>query len=481
MLQPLDDFKPADLPERKLGFWKMAGPGAILVGLSIGAGEIIIWPRIVAEHGGTMIWAAVVGVFLQLWINLEVGRWTIATGETVYTGYSRVWRGFAFVFILLTILGWLAPGWAMASGFALRSLLSEVVPGAQETFAGGIFASATFWTGITFAGVAAFLFGPKVAYQGVEKTIEVLVLIITVGLIAVAIKVGTAKTWEQMGEGLANAATFKIAEGMDRKAFFIALVFAGAGGTANLFYTFYLRDKQIGMGGRVPAILNPLRGRQEAIPATGFKYEENAENASRFRAWWRYVKQDQALFFFGLNTLTILLFIFGALAVLYPDRNVPAEGTLIRDQAEVLGKVWGTTGRVLFLLIGMATLYSTQLALVDGVARSLSDIVYTNFAFARKRGLGWWYMVIAGSWMTVGTVLVAVLEHLGKGGNLGVLFSAAYMGGFAMALYVPLTLYMNLRYLPRSARPGPFNIGMMVLASLVYGGFAISCIVWELQ
>ena len=98
--ESLDDFKRADLPEKKLPFWKIAGPGAVLVGLSIGAGEIIIWPRIAAEYGASMIWAAVLGVFLQLWINFEVGRWSIATGETVYTGYCRVWRWFAPLFIL---------------------------------------------------------------------------------------------------------------------------------------------------------------------------------------------------------------------------------------------------------------------------------------------------------------------------------------------------------------------------------------------
>jgi hypothetical protein len=40
--EPLDDFKTVDLPEKEMPFWKIAGPGAILVGLSIGAGEIII-------------------------------------------------------------------------------------------------------------------------------------------------------------------------------------------------------------------------------------------------------------------------------------------------------------------------------------------------------------------------------------------------------------------------------------------------------
>ena len=109
LFETLNDFKIKQMPERKSRFWQMAGPGAILVGLSIGAGEIIIWPRLVAEYGADMVWAAVLGVFLQMWINLEVGRWTVATGETVFTGFARIWRGFAPIFILLTVFSWIAP------------------------------------------------------------------------------------------------------------------------------------------------------------------------------------------------------------------------------------------------------------------------------------------------------------------------------------------------------------------------------------
>ena len=192
--QPLDDFKVVELPEKQLPFWKIAGPGAILVGLSIGAGESVIWPRIVAQYGGSMIWAAVLGVFLQLWINFEVGRWTIATGETVYTGYSRIWRGFAPLFILLTVVGWIAPGWARTSGLALKALV--LGPGG--------WGSDTFWTIVTFAAVALILFGPKMIYQSVENTVEVLVAIVTIGLILVAIMVGSMDTWKELGAGLIN-------------------------------------------------------------------------------------------------------------------------------------------------------------------------------------------------------------------------------------------------------------------------------------
>ncbi|MDP6359604.1 MAG: Nramp family divalent metal transporter [Planctomycetota bacterium] len=744
VFEPLEKLKSDDMPEKKLPFWKMAGPGAVLVGLSIGAGEIIIWPRITAEFGATMIWAAVMGVFLQLWINLEVGRWTIATGETVFTGYARVWRGFAPVFILLTFVAWIAPGWARASGLALKALI----------FGPEGWGSDTFWTTVTFGMAALILFGPKIMYKSVERSIEAMVIIVTIGLIVVVFAVGSADTWKQLGNGILNvghretegaywlatdagafkfhngtsvifdgtrdlkggkvlsvfrpkggplyfgteqgalsfdgldfkpveglqdrkvtaisetkktlwfgtdqglyrqkedtltrtecpvqsvvdlllisddktgaeelwiaggdlyrwngegfhkvrtrtrnfkaicegengsvwAATWgelyhiadgKVTEhknslpertffqdialaldgsvwiasnkgmyqfkggklnlsfsergfsrvlierdgsvwaaatahtlfkktgetfvkhsfvttkkhfvrstdingihrdhGMAIKAFFIAIVFAGAGGTANLFYTFYLRDKNIGMGALVPETRNPLRDRDEAVPSTGFTWEATEENTKRFKAWWKYIIQDQTFFFFGLNTVTILLFIFAALAVLYPNGIVPPKGKLIYGEAVVLGSVWGPTGRTIFLIVGVATLFGTQLALIDGVARSMADIIYTNFKGAKKRGVGWWYMMFAGGWMIAGCLITWILEQW-QVSDLTFLFNAAYMGGFAMALYVPLTLFINYRYLPKPARPGPVCTVMMLVASTVYVGFAIACLGWE--
>ncbi len=463
----LSDLKPADLPEKTSSFWKLAGPGAVLVGLSIGAGEIIIWPRIVAQYGASMVWAAVIGVFLQMWINFEVGRWTIATGETVFTGYSRVWQGFAPLFILLTLLSWLAPGWGRASGLALKAL----TVGPQG------FGSDTFWTVITFAFVAVILFGPKLVYNSVEKTVELLVVVVTVGLIVVATVVSTADTWKELAAGVMNVGYRD--PNMSIKALFIALVFAGAGGTANLFYSFYLRDKNIGMGAKIPELQNPLRRRAETIPTIGFIFADTEANTQRFRDWWSYVKKDQALFFWLLNTFTILLFIVGSLAVLHPQGIVPSSGTLIWDEAEVLAEVWGNIGRVIFLLVGLATLFGTQLALVDGVARSIADMVYTNFSGAQKRELSWWYLLIAGIWILAGCVITYIMEQRGIT-ELGFLFNAAYIGGFAMAIYVPLTLYINLRYLPKAAKPGLICTAMMILASLVYVGFAISCIGWEI-
>ena len=63
---PIPPLREENLPERKLSFWQLAGPGAIMIGLAIGAGELAVWPWVTAKFGAVMIWAAALGVFLQL-------------------------------------------------------------------------------------------------------------------------------------------------------------------------------------------------------------------------------------------------------------------------------------------------------------------------------------------------------------------------------------------------------------------------------
>ena len=463
----MSDFEIKDLPERTQSFWKIAGPGAVLVGLSIGAGEIIIWPSIVAEFGASMVWAAILGIFLQLWVNLEIGRWTIATGETAFTGFSRIWLGFGPLFLFLTVLANLAPGWGRASGLALKALI--VGPAG--------YGSDTFWTVITFLIAALILFGPNVIYQSVERSVEALIIIITLGLISMTIAIGSSDIWYTLGQGIINVGYRD--PGISVKVLFSALVFAGAVGIYNLFYSFYLRDKNIGMGARIPKMINPLRGKGEAMPSKGFLFKENPENLRRFSAWWNYVKKDQIIFFWALNSFTIILFIFGALAVLHPRGIIPTAGTLIWDEAVVLGEIWGNPGRVIFLIVGFATLFGTQLVILDGVSRTFADIIFMNVKKARSREVGWWYMIFCGGWMVLGCFLTFIMERVGVT-DLGFIFNAAYVGGFTMAIYVPLILYLNLKYLPKSVKPGVTAITMMGIASVVYIGFAISSIIWEI-
>jgi hypothetical protein len=476
MFKRIKPQKIADLPERKLALWRLAGPGAVMVGLSIGAGELVIWPIITAQHGAGLAWAAVLGVFLQMWVNIEVGRWTVATGESPYTGFGRMFHGFLVAFIILNVLGWILPGWGRASGLALKALIFDPNHDSSDML----------WTAITFAGVALVLFGPRRIYIAVERTVGVLVILITIGLIYIAFRVGTGEYVRDLGRGLVNFMNIdqfvgKKEEGlMTVKAFFIAVVFAGAGGTANLFYSYYLRDKQIGMGGRIPVIINPARDREEASSESGYTFPDDESNRDRFRDWMKFIYFDQTVFFWLLNTLTMMLFIFGALCVLRPKGIVPQAGTLLWDEAVILADTMGPAGRVLFLVIGLATLFSTQVTLVDGLARSLADLFKTTFRAFQDMLESKIYFVFAVFVIVMGVVLTGILDKVGAT-DLSFLFNAAWIGGIAMGLYTPLLLWMNLRHLPASARPGPINIVMMCVCTLVYSGFAIFCLITEFK
>jgi len=459
------------------------GPGAVLVGLSIGAGELIIWPTAVGRFGPGMIWAAGTGILLQLIINLEVARYALATGETAYTGYARLWRGCAWLFILLNVASWLLPGWARSCGEAFRALIlgSQVTP-----VEGG---PDWMWTTLSFFIVSLMLFGPKIIYKSVERWTSGMVVVAVVGLIILAVVLGKPELWVSLAQGFVNVGYKE--ESVSYPQFFSWVVFAGAGGTANLFFCFYLRDKNMGMGARIPVLTSILRDREQRDSLTGFRFPNTEENRSEWHRWWRHAVKEQLLFFWFLNTFTILLFIFGSLAVVHPmTRSGLVEWVGLRAfyegkeigflalEAMALGRILPSLTTV-FLLVAVATLLSTQLTLVDGVSRSVSDIIHTNFASARSRSLGFWYAVVAGAWIFLGCFLSYVLETSTRAQSF--LFLTGFSGGIAMAIYCPLTIVLNRRFLPASARPGRWMTGFMGVASLFYMGYAVYSIITFLQ
>ncbi len=78
-----------------------------------------------------------------------------------------------------------------------------------------------------------------------------------------------------------------------------------------------------------------------------------------------------------------------------------------------------------------------------------------------------WYPHVRGH-RTMHYMLVGLIYVVWEIGSVEI-FVAMWEG---VAVYVPMILYMNLTYLPESARPGWINIVFMVLASAMYIGFA---------
>jgi hypothetical protein len=77
-----------DVPEPPRSVWRVIGPGVVAAGVGLASGEFILWPYIASQVGLVFLWAAAIGIGTQWFINMEIERYTLATGETALTGFS---------------------------------------------------------------------------------------------------------------------------------------------------------------------------------------------------------------------------------------------------------------------------------------------------------------------------------------------------------------------------------------------------------
>src|SRR4030066_1852869 len=103
-MQYLDPLSKNELPDPPR-LSKLIGPSFILLGLGLGSGELILWPYLASNFGLGIIWGAVIGITLQFFLNMEIERYTLVTGESVFVGLARKLKVVAPVcFILSTFI-----------------------------------------------------------------------------------------------------------------------------------------------------------------------------------------------------------------------------------------------------------------------------------------------------------------------------------------------------------------------------------------
>ena len=71
----------------------LIGPGLLMAGMAIGAGEWLFGPAISGQYGATLLWLATISILCQVFFNLEVTRYALYCGEPVMVGYFRTRPG----------------------------------------------------------------------------------------------------------------------------------------------------------------------------------------------------------------------------------------------------------------------------------------------------------------------------------------------------------------------------------------------------
>ena len=173
----LDPWIPADLPAaptpRGLGWIGVVGPGVIVLGASIGGGEYLLGPTVFVRHGLTLLWVTTIAIVFQTIFNTELMRYTLATGEPVFTGFMRTRPHSTFWGVVYAVLFFLQVGWpasaAVASG-AIFFLGAGRLPGPADV------------STVYYIGVATFLLCVTVLLVGrrIERTLEIANLVLVV-------------------------------------------------------------------------------------------------------------------------------------------------------------------------------------------------------------------------------------------------------------------------------------------------------------
>src|ERR1044072_4171159 len=175
-----------------LGWFSAIGPGVIVLGVSIGSGEFLLGPAAFVKYGLSLLWVVGVAALLQTLLNVELMRYTMATGEPIFTGFMRTrphatfWAWFYAALYFLQ-MGW--PGWAGAAAGAVFFLFAKRLPVASES-------------GLVYAiGAGLFLLCGCILMIGrrIERTLEVLnwimVSCIIFGFAVLAILFVPLSTW----------------------------------------------------------------------------------------------------------------------------------------------------------------------------------------------------------------------------------------------------------------------------------------------
>src|SRR5918998_2255448 len=406
-----------DMPDPPARFRHVVGPGIIAAGVGMASGEFILYPYIASQVGLVFVWAAFVGLATQYFLNMEIERYTLATGETALTGFSRYWRHWGLVFAILAYFANIWPGWATSSA----TLITYLVGGSVAPIAIGI---------LLLIGVILTM--APVVYQALEKIEMVKVAAVLLLIVVASVAAIGASTWADVPQIVTNAGLpyqelgFALLLG--------ALAFAGAGGGQNLCQSNWIRDKRFGMGAYVPRIVSPVTGHPEAAPSTGFVFEPTPENMTRWRKWWSFANREQLSTFVAISFLTILFTSLLAYATVFGQEGLASDISFLEAEGNALNAAVGGWFGTFFWIIGAFSLFAAALGIVDYTSRLGADVLKTAYLKDANEskiyfGLVWGLVVIG---------VVVILSGLSQ--PLVLLVISAVTGGLMMFIYSALLL-----------------------------------------
>ncbi len=444
-----------------LSLKKLLGPSFIILALGLGSGEVILWPYLASTVGLGIAWGAVLGITFQFFMNMEIERYALVKGESVFVGLAKQWRLAPYWFILSTFIGFGLPGIVAASAQVLGSLLHI-----QDY---------RFLAILMLVAMGLMLSLGKTVYNFMEKTTQTIIFIAVPFIFILALIIVSGADWAALGSGLLGYGDGYrwLPEGIAFASFFAAFAYSGAGGNLNLTQSIYIKEKGYGMGAYAQKISGLFRSKEaQQIKLSGKTFSINKENLSRFHVWWRRVNIEHLIVFWFMGAVAMLLLMLLSYATTY-GKNTTGQGIqfVLAEGAMIAEHIHPFVG-LLFLIAVMIMLFQTQLGILDSTSRIMAENAAIKKIEKQQTptvNLSRLYYIFLWSQIAFGCMLFIL--NISEPRFLITL--GAIINAVAMFVHVGLVNWMNHHQLPKEVQAKLWRKAILLIIFIIFGIFSI--------
>lgn len=400
---------------------KQIGVGVVAIGLGIGSGEFILWPYLSYHFGFGLLWGALLGIVMQIILNIEIQRYAFVSGNSLVKGAYQLAKKFGFWFIFSTLLGFGWPGFAASSGYLFSNAFG---------FEGNTSIVAVFV--LILAGVV--LLAGKNIYQRIEKLLKIIIPISFVVILIIFIRYFDITLFKEMLTGIVGqySAYNLIPSNLNIAILLGAIVYAGSGGNLLLSQAYYVLEKK--------------------------KLSNDFQVNRKFQIF------ENIFVFGGIGLTTILMLSYLGRALTYQVSAIYNDITFIGLQAGAISVDMGTLFATLYLLAGAFALFSVQLGVLDLLGRVCMEVFGLRYGKTSHQI----YVISIVIQIMFGTIILLS----GASQPLWLIVIGSIFNALAMGVIALITLILNMQ-LKKEFQPSMATKVLMVLISVFYISFFV--------
>lgn len=412
------------------GVLKQLGPGLIISAVIVGSGELIVTPKLGAQAGFIMLWFIILGCFIKVFVQIELGRFAVSRGMTTLEAMNSI-PGPRF------IVSWLCWLWVLMY-VALIFQVAGMVGGLATVFE---LAGVKLPVNVLAAGVG--LLTAVLLVAGRYKLVEILsTAMVAIFTVCTLVAVGALQTtpYAITAANIADGLSFRLPANFTTA--FAAFGIIGVGASELIYYPYWCLEK----------------GYAKSVGP----FEDSGAWRARAKGWMRMMRIDAWVSFAIYTTATLAFYLLGA-AVLHAKGLVVANNKMIETLSHMYRETFGQWSYWFFLAGAFAVLYSTVFGATASNARLLADALQlfkiVTYRDAAQRLLAI-KLACAGLPIVFTTVFVLVGEPV----------TLVFVGALAQALMLPFlafaAVYFYHRRTDKALLPGKAWAAFLWFAAL---------------